>query len=227
MAEFDRERDALIDLLVHSADTVVDMLERALRSLVQRDPALAEEVVGADDRVDASFAEVQDRVVQAMSLPVSGPADHRMLAALLQVNIHIERMGDYAVNVARAGLRTTEEPEDPELASQLTELGLLATDVARTAVGAFARRDVVAARQLSAMDDPVDRLNLGVFRRLVQLAHRDETHLRWATHMILVARHIERFGDHAVDIGEDTIYAVTGEVVELSSGIPPSVRDRE
>lgn len=217
MEGFGTERDALIDLLVRSGDTVVDMLGWSLRSLIERDTALADAVISADDRVDTTFADVQDRVVGAMSLVVDDVAERRLLAALLHVNIHLERMGDYAVNVARAGLRTVGEPMDPDLADQLGEMGLLAGDVARTAVRAFARRDLEDARRLPTIDDGVDRLNLGVFRRLVGLAAADEALLPWATHMILVARQIERYGDHAVDIGEATIFAATGEVVELSS----------
>lgn len=227
MDQFGTERDALIDLLVRSGDAVVDMLGRSLRSLVERDPSLADSVIGADDRVDETFAAVQDRVVGAMTLAVDDVADRRLLAALLHVNIHLERMGDYAVNVARAGLRTAGEPMDEDLAGQLGEMGLLAGDVARTAVRAFARRDPEAARRLPAIDDGVDRLNLGVFRRLVQLAAADEALLPWATHMILVARQIERYGDHAVDIGEATVFAVTGEVVELSSNSGRARADEE
>ena len=217
MHEFVLERDALIDLLVRSGDTVVDMLGQALNSLAERDGDQATSVIAADDRVDATYAEVQHRVVTAMSLPEPQVADHRLLAALLHVNIHVERMGDYAVNIARAGLRTVDEPGDTELTDQLREMGLLAVEVARTAIRAFARRDVEAARRLPALDDGVDRLNVGVFQRLVQLASTDESRLRWATHMILVARQLERYADHAVDIGEATTFAATGEVVELSS----------
>jgi phosphate transport system protein len=215
--EFSTERDALIDLLVRSGDTVVEMLGQALGSLVDREERAAAAVIAADDRVDATYAELQHRAVAAMSVPGVEVADHRQLAALLHVNIHLERMGDYAVNVARAGLRAADEPGDPELAGQLREMGLLATDVARTAVRAFARRDVEMAGRLPALDDGVDRLNVGVFRRLVKLAAADEARLWWATHMILVARQVERYADHAVDIGEATVFAATGEVVELSS----------
>ncbi len=217
MDAFAVEHDALVEQLVRSGDSVVDLLGSALRCLVDGDDVLGESVITADDRVDATYAQVQQRVVAAMSLPVSDDSSHRTLAALLQVNIHLERMGDYAVNVARAGLRTASDPRDPELTAQLEEMGLLACDVARSAVRAFARRDDEVARRLAAMDDGVDRLNLGVFGRLVRLAAADETRLPWATHMILVARALERFADHAVDIGEATIYAVTGEIVELSS----------
>jgi phosphate transport system protein len=216
VAEFDAEREALTDALVRSGDAVVEMLDRAMGSLVRREEATATEVITTDDRVDAAFATLQHRIVAAMGLPGLELADHRELAALLHVNIHVERMGDYAVNVARASLRAAAEPRDAELAAQLEELGLLAADVARTAVRAFARRDVAAARRLPELDDRVDRLNVGIFRRLVQLAI-DDSRLPWATHMILVARQVERYADHAVDIGEATIFATTGEVVELSS----------
>jgi phosphate transport system protein len=214
---FATERDALIDTLVRSGDTVVDMLDQAMGSLADRDPAQATTVIAADDRVDATYADLQHRVVAAMSLPDADTADHRLLAAVLHVNIHVERMGDYAVNIARAGVRAADEPGDTELTLQLREMGLLAIEVARTAVRAFARRDIEAAHRVPELDDGVDRLNVGVFHRLVQLASTDDARLRWATHMILVARQLERYADHAVDIGEATIFAATGEVVELSS----------
>lgn len=70
------------------------------------------------------------------------------------------------------------------------------------------------------MDDAVDRLNRGIFRRLIELATQDPSRLEWATSIMLVPRHVERYGDHAVDIGEQTIYAVTGSTVELSSNDP-------
>ena len=217
MQEFITERDEVIDRLVRSGDTVVSMLDRALGSLVERNEARAQQVIDADDRVDATFAAIQDRVVGLMAMGVTDPTELRLLAALLHVNIHVERMGDYAVNIARAGVRTADEPEDPGLADQLRELGVLAIEVARTAMRAFAQRDEQAARRLPALDDAVDQLNLGVFHRLVRLASTDDEHLWWATNMILVARQIERYGDHAVDIGEATIFAATGETVELSS----------
>lgn len=219
MGRLHDETDALLDLLVRSGDLVVDMLDWALRSLTAERPSEAERTLQADDRVDATFAEVQDRVVAAMALPAASDADRRLLASLLTVNIHVERMGDHAVNVARAAQRSADASADPELTRQLGEMGLLATDVARQAMRGFARRDAEAARGLPALDDDVDRLNLGVFQRLGALA-ADEALLPWATQMILVGRYVERYGDHAVDIGEATIYAVTGRAEELSSNSP-------
>lgn len=218
--EFHREIDALVDLLLRTGDTVIEMLDRALTALVDGDLELAAEVVRADDRVDATYADVQERVVKLMALQAPVASDLRLIATMLRVDIHLERMGDYAVNVARAVRRTSDYRDDPELARQLREMGDLATEVARSALRAFGQRDVALARRLDEIDDGVDRLNIGVFQRLVRLAATDEEHLRWATHMVLVARQIERFGDHAVDIGEATIFAVTGEVVELSSNEP-------
>lgn len=218
--EFQGEIDALIDVLLRTGDTVIDMLDRALTALVEEDLELAAEVVRADDRVDATYADVQERVVKLMALQAPVASDLRLIATMLRVDIHLERMGDYAVNVARAVRRTSEYRDDPDLARQLREMGDLATEVARSALRAFGQRDVELARRLDDIDDGVDRLNIGVFQRLVRLAATDEERLRWATHMVLVARQIERFGDHAVDIGEATIFAVTGEVVELSSNEP-------
>lgn len=218
--EFHHEMDRLVDELVSMGETVTTMLERAVRSLVEQDGDLADEVIRTDDRIDAAYADVQNRTVRIMALQAPVASDLRLMAAMLHVNIHLERMGDYALNVARMGKRGAELLDDEELRRQLPEMAAIAMDVGRTAVRSFARRDVDAARELPDMDDGVDQLNIAIFRRLVRLAGGDEQRLEWATRMILVPRAIERWGDHAVDIGEATIFAVTGEMVELSSNAP-------
>lgn len=218
--DFHDEMDRLVDVLLSMGGDVTEMLDRAVRSLVDHDTALADQVIRADDDIDASYADVQNRAVRLMALQAPVASDLRLLASMLHVNIHVERMGDYALNVARMGKLSAEFREAPELTAQLREMATIAMDVGRHAIRSFAQRDVEAARELPAMDDGVDQLNLGIFRRLVQVAASDESRLEWATRMILVSRQIERWGDHAVDIGEATIFAVTGDMVELSSNAP-------
>lgn len=217
---FHAEIDHLVDALVGMGEIVGDMLARGVRSLVRRDLALADEVMRADDEVDARYVEVQNRIVRTLALQAPVASDLRLLSAMLHVNIHLERMGDYALNVARMAKLSASYRDEPELAGQLREMAEIAMQVGREAVASFAQRDLERAQRLPLLDDSVDQLNIGVFKRLVRLAADDESHLEWATHMILVARQIERWSDHAVDIGEATIFAVTGEMVELSSNTP-------
>ncbi|MFN2556162.1 MAG: phosphate signaling complex protein PhoU [Nitriliruptorales bacterium] len=217
---FHAEIDHLVDALVGMGEIAGEMLARGVRALVRRDLSLADEVMRSDDEVDARYVQVQNRIVRTLALQAPVASDLRLLSAMLHVNIHLERMGDYAVNVARMAKLSANYQDEPELADQLREMAEIAIEVGEEAVVSFAQRDLERARRLPLLDDSVDHLNIGVFKRLVRLASDDESHLEWATHMILVARQIERWSDHAVDIGEATIFAVTGEMVELSSNTP-------
>lgn len=218
--DFHVEIDGLIDSMVSMADTSIDMLTRAVHTLETEDQEEADRVIRTDDVVDERYADVHTRAIRLMALQAPVASDLRLISSTLTVNIHLERMADYATNVAKMGKLSVPYAQDPELTRQLREMATIATRVARKSVTAYAHRDVEAAWGLPELDDGVDRLNIGMFHRLVRLAGQDFSHLEWATRMILVARQIERFGDHAVDIGEATIFAVTGEMVELSSNAP-------
>jgi phosphate transport system protein len=210
--------DDLLTQVVELGERTDAMLGAALEGLRDGDGDVAARVVAADEEVDRLDREVQRSVVETIAR--HGPVGHdlRLLTATLRASLHLERMGDYAVNVARAAERSAPFPADPELAAQLAEMGSLAREVGRQAVQAYVHGDVELARDVPRADDGVDRLNIGIFHRLVRLASADEHRLEWATRMILVARLIERYGDHGVDLAEQAIFVVTGESVELGSG---------
>ncbi len=226
--DFHAEMDRLIDELLSMGDTVIEMLDGAVTSLTTHDVDLADRTIRTDRDVDDSYAMVQQDAVRLVALQAPVASDLRLISAMQVVNIHVERMGDYAVNIAKMGKLSAGFREDPDLSQQLLEMAGIATEVARSALIAFAHRDLEAAWGLPEIDQGVNRLNIGIFHRLVRSAADDETLLEWATRMILVSRQIERYGDHAVDIGEATIFAVTGEPVELSSNEPaPDEEDLE
>ena len=213
------EMDRLLDSLSIMGNDVIDMLDGALVAMTSQDVDAADRVRRRDDDIDARYVENQTNILRLLALQAPVASDLRLIAAMLHVNIHIERMGDYATSVAKLVKLSRDLLDKPELAQQLQEMGTVAQNVGRAAFRSFTHRDAALAATLPALDDDVDRLNIGIFKRLVELA-RDDRLLEWATHMILVARHIERWGDHAVDIGEQTIFVVTGETVELSSNSP-------
>lgn len=217
---FHAEIDRLLDTLLEMGDAVIVMLDRAVQALTGHDTRLAEEVIRADDPVDAHYVEVQNRVVRQIALQAPVASDLRLLSSMLHVSIHLERMGDYAVTVAKMAKLSASYRDDPEIVEQLREMAEFAVHVGREAITSYAHRDLATARRLPQLDDSVDQLNIGVFHRLVRLAACDESRLEWATHMILVARQLERWSDHAVDIGEATIFAVTGQLVELGGKAP-------
>lgn len=220
---FQADIDGLLEQLVATAANCDRMLEGALHSLLAPGSPGAAEIVERDNEIDRAYQQIQHDVLSLFALQAPVASDLRLLAAMLHANIHVERLGDYAAHVAKMARVVSHLDDEPELAGRLEEMGIAACHVSRAALRSLVDHDVELARRLPDLDDRVDRLNLEIFRRLVQLAGRDEGRLEWATHMIVVARSLERYGDHAVDIGEQTIYAVTGETVELSSNDPHAV----
>ena len=218
--DFQEQLDQLMDGLVGMAEVADRMLDDAMQALADQSEEAADDVIRRDGIVDDAYERIQQGVLRLIALQAPVASDLRLLAAMLHVNIHIERMGDYATSVAKMVKRAAGFRDEPELGSQLVEMGGIARQVGREAIRSFVQRDVEAARRLPALDDGVDQLNIGLFHRLVRLAADDELRLEWATRMIVVARLVERYGDHAVDIGEQTIFAVTGSTVELSSNAP-------
>ena len=211
-----RDRVAgLVDEALEMGALVLDMVPEVMAALQDHDRERAQRVIRADDVVDAHHRQLQEGVLTLLALEAPVASELRLISSLIHVNIHIERMGDYCVNVAKFVTSASEWRSDPELSAQLQDMGVHTRTVATRALEAYARRDVNLARQLPALDDPVDRLNKGLFRRLVTLAANNESTLDWAMSMALVARYLERFGDHAVDIGEQVIFVVTGETTEL------------
>lgn len=218
--DLDRRLDELLQRIEQLGRCTDVMLQDAITALRDGDEQRADAVVAADMEVDRLDREVQNEVVQTIALHAPVGHDLRLLMAAIRATLHLERMGDYAVNVARTAKRSTPFPADPHLSEQLIEMGGVAREVGRASVRAFVDADEDLARSIPDMDDGVDRLNIEIFHRLVRLAAADEQRLEWATRMILVARLLERYGDHGVDLAEQALFLATGETVELSSNDP-------
>lgn len=215
--ELDRQLDQLTAAAAAMATQVDGMLTAALAALEAADPVAADVVAATDEQVDRAYEQLQHGVLATVAL--HGPVGHdlRRLTGLIHVSLHLERMGDYARNLAREVRRAAGEPADAELTQQLLEMGGLAGVVARTAMDAFVRGDEELAREAGRADDAVDQLNIGVFQRLVALGGRDEERLSWATRMTAVGRNLERYADHGVDIAEQALFVATGRYVDLNA----------
>jgi phosphate transport system protein len=197
-------------------DLVTGQLGRVLRALEFQDVELAELVIVEDDRVDGRYLEVNQGVLSmlARQAPVAG--DLRLIAALLHVIKHIERIGDQCVNIAKLiPLAGYDAPIHAQLLSHILQMGALADGLVRQSKAAFAARDVDLAHDLVRQDARINRLQREVFQLAIQIGDDPDTR-EWATHMILVARALERVGDNAVDIGEQTAFVVTGLFQEFS-----------
>jgi phosphate transport system protein len=195
-------------------------LARSMEALVRKDPALAEQVIAGDDSIDAKYIDVERRVIDllAMQTPVAG--DLRLVSAIMHINMHLERVGDMAVNIAKIARATRDLPTDPTVLSHIEEMGDISRTMVRTAIDAFVRRDLELCLSLPLMDDPVDELNRGMYLEVVRLA-TDPRLLEWGVQMHMVARQLERVGDNAVDIGEQVGFLLTGEFREFTDASHP------
>jgi phosphate transport system protein len=187
----------------------------AVESLIRRDRDRADAVVAGDDPVDEAYLDIERRILDLLALQTPVASDLRLVSAILHINLHLERVGDQAVNVAKICLATLDLPKSPVILSHLAEMGDVVSRMVRTAIEAFERRDLELCLKLPEMDDPVDLLNRGMYLEVVKLAD-DPALLEWGIQMNVVARALERVGDNAVDIGEQVSFLLTGEFREFT-----------
>jgi phosphate transport system protein len=212
------ERQALGGL-----DLVEESLDRVLEALQHRDIELATMVIEDDDRIDGRYLEVHQGVLSLLARQAPVATDLRLVAALLDVIKHVERMGDQCVNIAKIlPLDGTNPPADEELVARIQEMGAQARSEVAQSKLAFERRDVGLAQDLVRQDDQINRLNREVFKLAIELGD-DADRREWAMHMLLVARALERIGDNAVDIGEQVAFVVTGLFREFTDASHPQM----
>ena len=202
------------------------LLEKALQALARGDPAVCEQAIRGDDEVDQLYLDVERRILHLFALQTPVAFDLRLLTALLHINLHLERIADQAVNIAKITKLADGLPPNPTVLQHLGEMGAIALGMVGAAMHALARRDLELTRSLPEMDDPLDRLNRGMLR-LVLAASDDKRVLEWGIRMYVVSRQIERIGDNAVDIAEQVAFLVTGEFREFTDASHPEIEHPE
>ena len=221
---FHQELAALEVQALGGLDIVVQQLDYALEALDRQDVALARMVIADDDRVDGRYLEIHQGILSllARQTPVAG--DLRLVAALLHMIMHVERMGDQCVNIAKLiPLSGHEPPVQRDVLDLLGRMGALARTEVVQCKNAFQQRDLPAAIDLIRQDGEINRLNREIFNAALEAGGDLDTR-EWATYMVLVARAIERIADNAVDIGEQVAFVVTGFFQEFSDSYRPAIR---
>jgi phosphate transport system protein len=205
-------------------DLVCESLDRVLEALQHTDIELASMVVEDDDRIDGRYLEVHQGLLSLLARQAPVATDLRLIAALLDVIRHVERMGDQCVNIAKLlPLGGHEPPSNDQMMASLAEMGAQARSEVAQAKLAFERRDVSLAHDLVRQDQRINKINREVFRLAIDYGE-DADRREWAMHMMLVARAIERIGDNAVDIGEQVAFVVTGLFREFTDASVPAPR---
>jgi len=221
--QFQEELAELEKQALGGLDMVEQALGRAIETVEHRDIELASMVIADDDRIDGRYLEVHQGILSLMARQAPVAGDLRVVAALLHLINHVERMGDQCVNIAKmVPLAGHEPPVDEELLGNLSRMGELARSLVVQCKQAFERRDVGLAQDLVRQDDEIDSLNRASFRRATEIGDDPDTR-EWGMHMMLVARCLERIGDNAVDIGEQTAFVVTGLFREFEDASHPEL----
>jgi phosphate transport system protein len=219
--EFHRELQRLEARLQFESDLVMRSLRLALTALHDSDDEAAEEVIRFDDQVDAVYLEIEQGIQDLLATQTPVASDLRLVLSILHVNLHLERMADYCVTIAKLVKLTDNPPEVSGLIGAFEAMGSRAEEMIRVAVDSFAARDVARAESLVELDELIERANNHVLDEVYMIADDLEVR-RWSLRMLIVSRCLERIGDHAVDIGEQTAYLVTGEFREYTDASRPS-----
>ncbi|HYX88709.1 MAG TPA: phosphate signaling complex protein PhoU [Gaiellaceae bacterium] len=217
---FQSELDQLEAGLQEEGALVLRALRGALNALAQRDVELADEVIAFDDDIDRLYLQIEEGIPSLLARQTPVATDLRLVLAILHVNLHLERIGDYCVTIAKLTKLVADVEPDPALVQSLQEMGERAEEMIRVALDSFSSRDLDGAESLVDLDELIDRSNRRFVERVVELLGKRELR-EWVLRMVLVSRTLERIGDHAVDIGEQVAYLLTAEFREFTDASHP------
>jgi phosphate transport system protein len=214
-SKFHAELFDLETAVVEMGGLAADSVKSAVDALVRRDRDGAQTVIDGDDEIDNRYLSIERRILDLFALQTPVASDLRLVSVIQHTNLHLERVGDQAVNISKINLATMDLPTSAVILSHLVEMADVVSRMVRTAMEAFERRDLDLCLKLPEMDDPVDLLNRGMYLEVVKLAD-DPALLEWGIQMNVAARALERVGDNAVDIGEQVSFLLTGEFREFT-----------
>jgi len=207
---FDEDLDRLRALISQMGGLAEHAIGEAMRCLVQRDVEGAQRVVTDDKKLDVLEVETERRAVQLIALRAPMASDLRDVVAALKISGVVERIGDYAKNIAKR-VPQLDNVGKIEPLSLLPEMARIATGMVHDVLDAFLERDAQAAVRVCERDDAVDDFYDSIFRALLTHMMQNPQSIGPSAHLLFVAKNLERVGDHATNIAEMVYYAATGE----------------
>ena len=209
---FVHDLDELKERLLWMGGLAERAVHQAMEAVLEAQEEPAQRVLAEENAINELQIEIDDRVMHLLALQQLMAADLRLVLAVSRINNDLERIGDQAVNISEAALRIVRHPRVKPYVD-LPRMSELAEEMVRDSLNAVVRRDVELARSVLTRDDHVDRLRDQIFRELLTYMMGDSSVVFPAFELILVAKNLERVGDHATNIAEDVIYMVEGHDV--------------
>ena len=212
-APVETELDRLQQMLLEMAGRAEELVRMAMEGLARRDRETTRLVRKADDRIDELEVEMDERVIELLALQHPMAGDLRLAFVALKASNDIERVGDHAVNIAKASRRMTRHPPLPNI-MEIWEMGGQVRKMLGTALDAIVNRDVDKARGVIAEDQRVDDLRRSAIRIVVSYMLEQPRYISPGLEMIVVVQNLERIGDLTTNIAEDVVYLVEGRSIK-------------
>ncbi|HYC64775.1 MAG TPA: phosphate signaling complex protein PhoU [Reyranellaceae bacterium] len=211
LKRFDEELERLNATISEMGGLTESQLAQAMASLRDRDTAEAEKVIALDSRIDALDAEVQQQTVQLLALRQPMAIDLRVVLSSIKIAAALERIADYAKNTAKRSIVLAQNPAPASAMTGIDRLGRLVRAALKDVLDAFTEDDVAKAHNVWERDEEIDQIYTGLFRELLTYMMEDARNITACTHLLFMAKNIERAGDHVTNIAELVAFRKTGQ----------------
>ena len=210
LKRFDEELERLSSTISEMGGLTESQFAQSLVALREGDTEVAEQVIGGDARVDALDLAVQEQTVKLLALRQPMANDLRMVLSSIKIAAALERIADYAKNTAKRSIVLTQGSVPPGAVTGIDRLGRLVRNALKDVLDAFASGDVAKAHDVWQRDEEIDQVYTGLFRELLTYMMEDPRNIGPCTHLLFMAKNIERIGDHATNIAETVHYLISG-----------------
>jgi phosphate transport system protein len=219
---YDEELKKLREEILYMGGLVEDQIQKAVKSLVDRDSALAEIIIERDHEVNRLDVDIDDICIKLLALHQPAAKDLRLITTGLKITTDLERIGDMAVNICERALELNQEPQlKPYI--DIPRMARISQRMIRESLDAFVREDTNLALKVCRDDDEVDQLNTQIFRETVTFMLENVQTISRATKISSISKYLERIADHATNIAEMVIFMVKGKSIRHMKVLPPAV----
>lgn len=213
--KFEFELNSAQEQLIDLSTMAVNALNKSMEALINQDVDAALEVIEDDKDINLLEEFINDRVILLIAKQSPVATDLRRLVVTIKVASDMERVGDYAVNIAKETIRIGNQELLPQI-TQIQQMQKLAVAMLRQVIDAFVEEDIVKAKEIAELDDQVDELYGDVIRKLMRAGGENPDRLSQITQLAFISRYMERSADHATNIAEQLFYLVRGQHYDLN-----------
>lgn len=207
---FDRDLENIQAQIMKMGGLVEDAIRQSAKSLEMRDEPLAEKVRAADNAIDVLEAEINENAARVIALRAPTAVDLRMILSVMKISGNLERIGDYAKNMAKRTSVLSQMPPVSDSTGAIRRMARLAEEMLTDSLDAYIRRDVELAADIIARDEDLDQMYNALFREFLTYMLEDPRNITACMHLHFIAKNIERMGDHCTAMAEQVTYLVTG-----------------